>query len=93
MNNIFPIILYSLGSILLVVLIILVIKMMKTLKKIDTAIDDYNEKSKKLNGVFDLIDTATDTISSIGDRLVTSAINGITKLFTKKKKKEESENE
>lgn len=93
MNDIFPIILYGLGSILLIVLIVLVIKMIKTLKKIDTAIDDYNEKSKKLNGVFDLIDTATDTISSIGDRLVTGVINGVTNIFTRKKKKEESEDE
>ena len=64
MNEVFPIILYILGSILLIVLIVFVVRMMETLKKLDSAIDDYNEKSKKLNGVFDLIDTTTDTISS-----------------------------
>ena len=91
MTEIFPIILCVLGSILLIVLIVLVVRLMHTLKKIDMAIDDYNNKSTKLNGLFDLIDTTTDTISSIGDRLVNSMVSGIASLFTKKKKKEEED--
>ena len=91
-ETILPVILYILGSILLVVLIILVIKMMKTLKKVDAAIDDYNEKSKKLDGVFSLIDSTTDTISSLSDKIVSAVITGITSLF-KRKKKEDTEDE
>lgn len=90
-ESIFPVILYVLGSILLVVLIILVIKLMKTLKKVDAAIDDYNEKSKKLDGVFSLIDSTTDTISSLSDRIVSAVINGITGLFKKRKKEEDTD--
>ena len=90
-ESIFPVILYVLGSILLVVLIILVIKLMKTLKKVDAAIDDYNEKSKKLDGVFSLIDSTTDTISSLSDRIVSAVISGITGLFKKRKKEEDTD--
>ena len=50
MNEFLPVILGILGSILLIVLIILVIKLMFTLRRIDKVIDDYNDKSSKLNG-------------------------------------------
>lgn len=89
-NDIFPVILYILGSILLVVLIILSIKIMFVLKKVDNAIEDYNKKSKKLNGLFDIIDNTTDTISSLSDKIVNLIISSITGLLTKKKKKEEN---
>lgn len=87
----FPVILYVLGCILLLVLIILAIKMIKTLNKVDEAIADYNSKAEKLNGVFDLIDTATDTISTISDKLVSGIISGIAGLFKKKNKEDKDE--
>lgn len=86
---VFSIILYVLGSILLVTLIILVIKLMKTLKKVDAAIDDINEKSRKLDGLFSIIDTTTDTISAFSDKLVGVVIKGISNLFKRKKKEDE----
>lgn len=92
-NAIFPVILYILLSILLVALIVLTIRIMTTLKRVDAAIDDYNEKSKKLNGLFEIIDSTTDTISSLSDRLVSIIINGVSGLFKKRKKKEEKEDE
>jgi len=85
----FSVILYVLGSILLITLIIFVIKLMKTLKKVDAAIDDYNEKSKKLDGLFSIIDTATDTISAVSDKLVGVVIKGISGLFKRKKKEDD----
>ena len=90
-EDIFPIILYVLGIILLVALIILVIRIMKTLKKVDTAIDDYNEKSKKLDGLFSIIDTTTDTISALSDKLVGVLIKGVSNVFKRKKKEDESD--
>lgn len=92
-HAIFPVILYILLSILLVALIVLTIRIITTLKRVDAAIDDYNEKSKKLNGLFEIIDSTTDTISSLSDRLVNIVINGISSLFIKKKKKEKKEDE
>ena len=88
---IFSIILYVLGSILLITLIVFVIKLMKTLKKVDDAIDDYNEKSKKLDGLFSIIDTTTDTISALSDKLVGVLIKGISNVFKRKKKEDESD--
>lgn len=90
-ENIFPIILYVLGTVLLIALIILVIKMIKTLKKVDTAIDDYNEKAQKLDGVFNIIDTATDTISNVSDKIVSGIIKGISSIFKKRNKEEDDE--
>lgn len=90
-EDIFPIILYVLAIVLLIALIVLVIRMIKTLKKVDTAIDDYNEKAQKLDGVFNIIDTATDRISSVSDKIVSGIIKGIGGLFRKKNKEEDDE--
>lgn len=92
-EDIFPLLLYILGTILLIALIVLVIKLIKTLKKVDTAIDDYNDKAQKLDGVFNIIDTATDTISSVSDKIVSGIIKGITGLFKKRGKSDEDEEE
>lgn len=87
----FSITLYVLGSILLITLIIFVIKLMSTLKKVDEAIEDYNEKSRKLNGLFEIIDTTTDTISALSDKLLGVVVKGISNLFKRKKKEDESD--
>ena len=60
MMDVLPIILYTLGSILLVVLIILGIKLIITMNKITIIADDINTKLKSLNGVFSVIDLTTD---------------------------------
>ena len=96
LNQIFPIILYILGAILLVVLIVLAFRLMKTLTKLDEVIDDINMKSKKLNGVFDIIDSAADTVSFISDHFANSISNMFSNVFgwmkrRKKRKKEEEE--
>ena len=88
---VFSITLYVLGSILLITLIIFVIKLMSTLKKVDEAIEDYNEKSRKLNGLFEIIDTTTDTISALSDKLLGVVVKGVSNLFKRKKKEDESD--
>lgn len=91
-NTVFPIILYILGSALLIVLIILVIKCMGTLKKINTVVDDVSEKAGKLDGVFNLVDNTTDAISNISDKVIDFVSGAITGLFTRKKNKKMEEN-
>ena len=92
LNEVFPVILYFLLSILLVVLIILCVKAIGTLTKVDKVVDDVNFKVNKLNGVFNIIDTTTDALSLASDKIVNFIANGVNNLFTrKKKKKEESE--
>ena len=85
-------ILYFLGSILIVALIVLVIKMIKTLKKVDNVVNDIDEKQKKLDGLFDIVDGATDALSTISDKVVGTIVNGLVSLFSRKKK-EENEDE
>lgn len=88
-NELFPIILYLLGCILLIVLIILGIRLIKTLDRVDTLIDDVNVKSSKLNGVFDIIDHTADALASISDMAIGFITNGVRKMINKKKKEEE----
>lgn len=87
MNEIFPVILYFLGSILLVVLIVLAIRAIGTLKKVDRAMDDLNVKSHKLDNLFNVIDNTTDIISDVSDKALGLVVNGITALVNKVKNK------
>lgn len=92
-NEFFTIILCVLGSILLVVLIILGIKLIKTVNKVNDVVEDIDTKQKKLNGVFDVIDTATDTLSIVSDKVVGTIVNGLIGLFSRKKKDKNTEEE
>lgn len=89
----FPIILYLLGSVLLVILIILGTKLIETVNKTNAILDDAYNKTKSLNGLFNAIDKVTDTLSMLSDNIVGSISNVIGKLFSKKNKKEKNEDE
>ena len=65
LNVVFPVILYTLGAILLIVLIILCLKVIGTLKKVDKVVDDVENKVGKLDGVFSIIDKSTDAVSLV----------------------------
>lgn len=80
--------LYVLGSILLVVLIILGIKMIGTMNKVDEIVNDINTKLKSLNGFFSVIDFTTDKLATITDRVVDGVTFLIDKMFRRKKKEE-----
>lgn len=88
----FSIIIWLLCSILLITLIILIIKLIKTIGKVDKVIDDVSEKSSKLDGVFNLVDSTTDALSTVGDKMINFIITFISNLVTKKRK-EENKNE
>lgn len=88
------IILYILGIVLLIELIILCIKLIRTISKIDKVVDDVTFKSSKLDGIFNFVDTTTDALNSVGDKIVSYIITAITTLINnKKRRKEEDENE
>lgn len=92
MTEVLSIILYILGSILLIVLIILGIKMIITMNKIGEITDDINTKLKSLNGFFSVIDFTTDKLATITDKFVEGVTSLIRRIF-KKKKEEEYEDE
>lgn len=88
LNEILPIILYLLGSILLGILIVLGIKLINVMNKMERVVDDINTKVSSLNGVFSIIDATTDKLSLLSDRMVDGISLIIRKLFAKKKKKD-----
>lgn len=89
-NALFTVILYMLGCILLIVLIILAVKALKTIGKIDHLVDDVQEKSNKMNGVFDFVDSTADLVNGFTDKIVSGVTGLITKLFEKKDKGEDN---
>lgn len=88
-----PIIIYILLIILLVIGIILGIKSVITIKKVEKVVDDVNEKVESLNGLFQIVDFTTDKIATLTDKVVDGVGAIANKLFFRKKKKGEKENE
>ena len=94
LNEVLPIILYILGSILLGILIVLGIKLINVMNKMEKDVEDINTKVSSLNGVFNIIDATTDRLALLSDRMVDGISLIIRKLFAKKKKKDkEKEND
>ena len=94
LNEVLPIILYILGSILLGILIVLGIKLINVMNKMEKVVDDINTKVSSLNGVFSIIDATTDKLALLSDRMVDGISLIIRKLFAKKNKKNnEKEND
>ena len=91
MPEILPIILYVLGSILLVVLIILGIKLIITMNKIEDVVDDINKKVKTLDGFFSVIDFTTDKLAMLSDRVVETITTFIKKIFRRKEEEKKDE--
>ena len=91
LKEVLPLILYGLGSILLIVLIILGVKLIKTMNKIEIIVDDINVKVNKLDGFFNIIDYTTDKLVSISDSVVDGVSSLINRVFKRKKRKESEE--
>ena len=89
-----PIILYVLGIVLVGILIIIGVKLIYTIDKTNNILDDIEKKSKSLNGVFDIVDNVTDSLSIISDTVVEGIVGLISRIFKKRKREKEiDENE
>lgn len=93
MADFLPILLYVLGSILLVVLIILGIKLIITMNKIEIVVDDITKKVKSLDGLFSIIDMTTDKLAMLSDRVVDAVSLFIKKIFKRKENEIKNEQE
>ena len=78
MNDVLPIVLYVLGSILLVILIILGVKLITLVDKMNKTIDDINTKIDSFNGLFQVIDLASNKFAVISDK-VTEGVASLVK--------------
>ena len=89
LDGILPVLLYTAGIILLIVLIILGIRLIQILNKVEKVVDNVEEKVNSLNGVFDVVNKATDTLALVGESVVGTIAGFVSKIFNKKIKKEE----
>ena len=80
----FQVILYTTLLILLIVLIALCVKMIHTLNKIDKVVDDVNIKLNKVEGLFNIMDTTTNAIASLNDKVVSGIYGIFHRIFRKK---------
>lgn len=87
----FQLLLYLLGATLLVVLIVLVIKLIYTVDKTNEILDDVDSKVKSLDGLFEVIDSTSNAIASLKDRIFDKIFGVIGKVGRKNRKKEEEE--
>ena len=61
-------------------------KLIKTLIKVDAIVEDVNNKVKKLDGVFDIVDNTADAISNFSDRFSNIVAGSINTIFNRRKK-------
>ena len=80
------ILLYVLGSILLLALIILTVKLIMSVDRVNAILDDVEDKMKTIDEVFAVIDKVTDSVSLMSDRIVDGLAGIVSKIFTTKKK-------
>lgn len=92
LDTFFPILMYVLGTILLIGLIVLVIKLIYTVDKTNSILDDVEDKIKTLDGLFYAIDKASSTVSSLSDRFLDTILS-IANRFRGKKRRKKIEKE
>jgi uncharacterized protein YoxC len=83
-NEVLPVILYILGSVLLVALIVLTVKLIITMNKIEKVVDNITVKVHTLDQLFDVIGLVTGKITTVTDRVVDVVALLVEKLFKKK---------
>ena len=95
LSQLLPIIIYILLIVLIILLIIISVKGIKALDKVQVVVDNVDRKVKTLDGVFEFIDTATDKVSLLSDRIIDGISRAIEKVFksNKTKKIEEGKDE
>ena len=80
-NEVLPVILYILGSVLLVALIVLTIKLIITMNKIEKVVDNITVKVRTLDELFNVVGLVTGKITAVTDRVVDSVALLIEKIF------------
>ena len=93
LNIILSVLLYTFGIILLIVLIVLGIKVINIIDKADRILDNVEGKINSLNGLFMVVNKASDGLCTITENLVFSITNSISRIFGRKKERKEDNNE
>ena len=88
-----PIIINVLLVVLLIIAIIIGLKTIDMMDKINQVVDSVSNKIDSLNGVFKVIDFATDKFNELTNKAVEGIVSGIGHIFKKKNKKSKLEEE
>lgn len=93
-NTFLLMLMYILGSILLVFLIILVVKLIGAVNHVNDVMDELHTRLGKLDQMFRVVDMVTDNMAMVSDKVVDGISYLIRKIFYKKENgKEEEKNE
>jgi len=93
LNEFLPIILYIAGIVLLIVLIILGIKAIKILDNVEDIVEDAQDKLDEFEGAISLLSKTANSFAGISSSIVTGITTAIGKIFSKKLKEGEDEDE
>jgi len=88
-NSFLLMILYTLGSVLIIVLIVLGIKLINTINRVDNIIGQVEEKVDKVNRMLSVVDVVTDNLALVSDKIVDGVSDLVKRIFKKDKRKEE----
>lgn len=83
-NELLPVILYILGSVLLTTLIVLTIKLIITMNKIEKVVDNISVKVKTLDELFNVVGLITGKVTALTDKVVDNIALLVEKIFKKK---------
>lgn len=83
-NEVLPVILYILGSVLLVALIVLTVQLIITTHKIDKIVDNITVKVHTLDNLFNVIGVVSGKVSAVTDKVIDTAALLIEKIFKRK---------
>ncbi len=81
-----PIVINILLIVVLIIVILIGYKVLIFMNDINDILDNVNKKLNSLNGIFNVIDLATDKVNDAVTVLVEKISNGITKVFKRKSK-------
>jgi len=84
-------VLLVLASVLVVFLIVVAIKLIGTLSRTNALLDNIEKKVHSVDGVFDVIDKVTNSVSSVSDTVVNGITTAIERVFSKKQTEEDEE--
>lgn len=91
LNTVLPIVIYILLIVLLIVGIILGIKLIITIDEVNAVIEDIRKKVKSLDGIFSVVDMASNKLGLITSRISDWTMSLINKIVSLRNRKDEDE--
>ncbi len=88
LSQFLPIIIYILLIIIIIVGIILGIKLIITIDKIESVVDDINEKVEKVTPLFNVVGMVSDKVTNIATSVMETLENIISRVFLRNRNNE-----